>query len=68
MQIERVEYPVTGKRKYKVIHNGKEYSCYIQPCCCPSYIVCTGDGRTEESKDISGTQLASEIYLQCGKI
>ena len=27
MTVKEVPYPVNGKKKYSVLHNGKEYSC-----------------------------------------
>ena len=63
MEITRVNYPVTGKRKYKVIHKGQEYTCYLQSF---SYdIVVTGDGNTEDYMDITDTHLGREIVLAC---
>ena len=63
MQIERVCYPVTGKRKYKVIHNDKDYTCYL--CSCMPNLVVTGDGRTEDFEDITHTNLGARIMIAC---
>ena len=65
MIIKEVPYPVNGKKKYSVLHNGKEYSCYIHPFISPGYTVCTGNGQDETYKDITETRLASEIFLHC---
>lgn len=40
MVIKEVTYPVNGKKKYLVLHNGKEYTCYIHPFMSPGYTVC----------------------------
>lgn len=63
MQITRVEYPVCGKRKYKVIHNGKEYTCYL--CSCMPNLVVTGDGNTGDFEDITYTNLGARIVIAC---
>ena len=63
MQIERVDYPVTGKHKYKVIHNGKEYICYL--CSGTPNLVITGDGYTENFEDITHTNLGARIMIAC---
>ena len=65
MIIKEVPYPVNGKKKYSVLHNGKEYTCYIHPFMSPGYTVCTGNGQDETCKDITETRLASEIFLHC---
>lgn len=57
MQIKRVDYPVTGKRKYQVFKDGKEFSCYICPCQSVMNSVCTGNGKNETCKDITDTNL-----------
>lgn len=65
MQITRMEYPVCGKKKYKVIHNNKEYTCYI--CSCMPNLVVTGDGNAENCEDITMTELGSRIAIECSK-
>ena len=65
MTVKEVPYPVNGKKKYSVLHNGKEYTCYIHPFMSPGYTVCTGNGQDETCKDITETRLASEIFLHC---
>lgn len=63
MEVTRVEYPVSYKRKYKVVHNGKRYTCYLDPW--NGNLVCTGDGIAEDCKDITNTKLGMEIILTC---
>ena len=63
MQITKMEYPVCGAKKYKVIHNGKEYSCYIKSC--TNNLVVTGNGNEEIYKDITNTNLGAEIIIAC---
>ena len=58
MIIKEVTYYVNGKKKYSVLYNGKEYTCYIHPFMSPGYTVCTGNGQ-----DITETCLGSEIFL-----
>ena len=65
MIIKEVTYPVNGKKKYSVLHNGKQYTCYIQPFIGYGYTVCTGKGQDETCKDITGSRIASEIFLHC---
>ena len=65
MTVKEVPYPVNGKKKYSVLYNGKEYTCYIHPFMSPGYTVCTGNGRDETCKDLTETQRASEIFLHC---
>ena len=65
MKITQLPYPVPSKRKYSVIHNGKQYTCYLQSF---SYdIVVTGDGNSTDSKIITDTQLGRRIVLECLK-
>lgn len=63
MQITRMEYPVYGKKKYKVIHNGKEYTCYLDTW--NGNLVVTGDGNAENFENITNTKLGMEIILNC---
>lgn len=63
MQITRMEYPVCGKKKYNVIHNNKEYTCYI--CSCMPNLVVTGDGNAENFEDITMTELGTRIVIAC---
>lgn len=65
MTVKEVPYPVNGKKKYSVIHNGKEYTCYVHPFMNPGYSVFTGNGNDNTCKDIIGTRLATEIFLHC---
>ena len=65
MTVKEVPYPVRGKKKYSVLHNGKEYTCYVHPFMSKGYTVCTGNGKDETCKDITGTRLAAEIFLHC---
>lgn len=68
MKIERdTEYKGTPK-KYKVWHNGKRYTAYIQPCNSLYPIVCTGDGKSDGCIDITGEKLGMEIILNCNNI
>ena len=65
MQITQVPYPATGKRKYNIIHNGKQYTCYLQSF---SYdLVVTGNGNAEDYEDITDTELGRKIILACLK-
>ena len=65
MKVKEVDYPVTRKRKFNVIHKGKEYTCYLHPFMSPGFTVVTGDGNNKDYKDITGTRLSYEIALQC---
>ena len=65
MTIKEVAYPVNGIKKYSVLYNAKEYTCYIHPFMNPGYTVCTGNGQDETCKDITGKLIASEIFLHC---
>lgn len=65
MKIKEVDYPVTGKRKFNVIHKGKEYTCYLHPFMSPGFTVVTGNGNNKDYKNITGTHLSYEIALQC---
>ena len=60
-----MEYPVSYKRKYRVIHDGKEYSCYLDIW--NGNIVITGDGNTGDFEIITNTKLGMEIILNCYK-
>ncbi len=62
-QITEIPYPATGKRKYRVIHNNKEYSCYL--CSCMPNIVITGNGNTGNFEDITYTNLGAKIIIAC---
>lgn len=63
MKITRVEYPVSYKKKYKVIHNNKEYTCYLDTW--SENLVVTGDGNAENFDDITNTKLGMEIISKC---
>ena len=65
MTVKEVPYPVNGKKKYSVLHNANEYTCSIHSFMSPGDTVCTGNGQDKTCKDITGTQLASEIFLHC---
>lgn len=66
MVISRVLYPATSiTKKYKVIRDGVEYSCYINPF--SGNIVVTGDGKSDQCKNITNTKIGREIILACGK-
>lgn len=65
MIIKKVNYPVSNKRKYSVIHNDKEYTCYLD--CWNENFVCTGNGKTSDCKDITNTKLGMSIILECNK-
>ena len=65
MKVKEVDYPVTGKRKFNVIHKGKEYTCYLHPFMNPGFTVVTGNGNNEDYKNIIVTHLSYEIALQC---
>ena len=65
MTVKEVPYPVNGKKKYSVLHNEKEYTCYMHPFMSPGYTVCTGNGKDNTCKNITGTRLATEIFLHC---
>lgn len=66
MQITRMEYPVCGKKKYKVIHNNKEYTCYLVSF--GNNLVVTGDGNAENFEDITMTELGTKIIIECLKM
>lgn len=65
MIVKEVPYPVSGKRKFAVVYEDKEYVCYLHPFTSPGYTVCTGNGQDKTCKNIIGTRLASEIFLHC---
>lgn len=62
MEITRLNYPIRSKKKFKVIHNKEEYTCYLYPC---GNCVVTGNGNTENFKDITDTNLGAEIIIAC---
>lgn len=66
MQITKMFYPLAGTEKFQVIHNGKEYTCYISPFMRNQ--VFTGNALMEGCKDITDTKLGMEIMLECGKL
>ena len=63
MEITKMEYPICYKRKYKVIHDGQEYTCYLDIW--NGNHVVTGDGNTEDFEDITNTKIGMEIILHC---
>lgn len=65
MIVREIPYPAIGKRKFSIIHNDNEYTCYTHPFMSPGYTVCTGNGKDNDCKDITGTRLAAEIFLHC---
>lgn len=65
MYIKQIPYPVTGKRKFSVFHEGKQYTCYIHPFMSPGFSVFTGNGNNVNCKDITDTKLGTKIALRC---
>lgn len=63
MVIKKIPYKASGTRKYNVTHNGKEYTCYLNPY--NGDLVVTGNGKNENYKDISDTTLGLKIALAC---
>ena len=63
MIIKKIPYKASGTRKYNVTHNGKEYTCYLNPY--NGDLVVTGNGKNENYKDISDTTLGLKIALAC---
>lgn len=63
MVIKKLPYKANGTRKYSVIHNKKEYTCYLNPYNGNSVV--TGDGQSAIYKNISGTTLGIKIALAC---
>ena len=63
MIIKKIPYKASGTRKYNVMHNGKEYTCYLNPYNGNSVV--TGDGQNATYRDISDTTLGTEIVLAC---
>lgn len=63
MIIKKIPYKASGTRKYNVTHNGKEYTCYLNPYNGNSVV--TGNGKNENYKDISDTTLGLKIALAC---
>lgn len=63
MVIQKIPYKASGTRKYNVTHNGKEYTCYLNPY--NGNLVVTGDGQSTAYRDISDTTLGTEIVLAC---
>ena len=62
MKVIRMEYPIKHKRKYKVIHNNKEYICYLNAWG-ENMAIIQNDDQTFE--DITDTKLGMEIILSC---
>ena len=64
MKITQVPYLATDTKKYNVIHNEKQYTCYLKSF---SYdTVVTGDGESD-GKIITDTDLGRKIILACLK-
>lgn len=63
MKIKRMEYPISTTKKYNVIHEDKEYTCYI--CSLTHNLVVTGNGMTEDFEDITDTNLGARIIINC---
>ena len=63
MVIKKIPYKSSGTRKYNVMHNGKEYTCYLNPYNGDSVV--TGNGQNVTYKDISDTTLGLKIALAC---
>lgn len=63
MVIKKIPYKAKGTRKYSVMHNGKEYTCYLNPY--NGDLVVTGDGQSTVYRDISDTKLGTKIVLAC---
>ena len=63
MIIKKIPYKASGTRKYNVTHNGKEYTCYLNPY--NGDLVVAGNGKNENYKDISDTTLGLKIALAC---
>ena len=63
MIIKKIPYKASGTRKYNIMHNGKEYTCYINPYNGNSVV--TGNGQNVTYRDISDTTLGAEIVLAC---
>lgn len=63
MIIKKIPYKASGTRKYNIMHNGKEYTCYLNPHNGNSVV--TGNGKNSACKDISDTILGIEIMLAC---
>lgn len=63
MKIEQKEYPIKSTRKYSVIHNGEEYTCYLN--CFNGNLVVSGDGNSRNYRNITDSRLGMEIILAC---
>lgn len=63
MIIKKIPYKSSGTRKYNVMHNGKEYTCYLNPY--NGNLVITGNGQNANYRDISDTTLGLKIALAC---
>lgn len=63
MIIKKIPYKASGTRKYNVMHNGKEYTCYLNPYNGNSVV--TGDSQSTAYRDISDTTLGLKIALAC---
>lgn len=63
MIIKKIPYKASDTRKYNVMHNGKEYTCYLNPY--NGDLVVTGNGKNENYRDISDTTLGLKIALAC---
>lgn len=63
MEVRKIYYPVKGTEKYSVSIGQKRYTCYLNPIC--GNIVCTGDGKSDDCKIITGTNLGAEIIVAC---
>lgn len=60
--LDPIAYP-NGTRKFRVIYEGRQYSCYLN--CWQYNVVCTGDGKSDKCRDITDTKLGQKIILAC---
>ena len=63
MLIKTIPYKANNTRKFNVICNGHEYTCYLNPY--NGDLVVTGNGKNENYRDISDTTLGLKIALAC---
>lgn len=63
MKIKEVDYPIRSKRKFAIVYNGKDYTCYLD--CWNGNFVCTGDGNSEKCKNITNTEIGMKIIHEC---
>lgn len=65
IDVKEVDYPVIGKRKYRVSYDGKNYTCILCPGQSAMNIVVEGDSSDPNSKIVRDANLAAKIVIAC---